>query len=227
MFVFISCLKNSHKWKNIHITCSKYKIDNYIIVFGDPSIKESFVFEKCLILKCNDDYCSLPEKMYTLNQNILKFFPTIKGYLKIDDDVKILNNPTKLFEIISNHSFAGFHLIEANTQDGFWHIGRCPENPKWNKKKMDIMKWSKKYLNYNKNFKSVAGGSTYYMSKKAINCVSKTKISPNTHAFEDVMISNILASCNIFPYVPDSKDKIKITLKYVKLNNTNILMLNN
>lgn len=207
--------------------CSKYKIQNYIIVFGHPSIKESFVFEKYLVLKCNDGYCSLPEKIYTLNQNILKFFPTLKGYLKIDDDVKILNNPKKLFEILSNHTFAGFHLIEAHTQDGLWHEGRCPDNPKWNKQKMNIMGWSKKYLNYNKNFMSVAGGSTYYMSKKAINCIKKTKINPNTHVFEDVMISNILASCNIFPYIPNTKDRVKITLKYVKLNNNDILHLIN
>ena len=223
MIAFISCFKNYKKWKQIHNMCSKYKITEYIIVIANPTICTDISVGKYLILKCNDGYCDLPVKMYKLNKIILKLFPNISGYWKIDDDVKIKRNTENALCVLKKYDFAGFHLIDAHSQDGQWHISRCKDS-KWNKLHIDIKQWSTNVLKYSNNFQILAGGSSYFLSKKAIKCINKVKLNPRSHVLEDVMISNILAKYNIYATVPSM---FKVTMKQIKLKNKVILAINN
>ena len=226
MIVFVSCSKNAQKWEKIHHMCNRHRVKNYVIAFADPNIEKACLVGNYLVLRCNDDYCALPEKMMEINKVILKFFPKIKGYLKVDDDVRLKNDPKSLLLSVAKYDFTGFHFIDAATQDGKWHIKRCPGS-NWNTKKINILAWSKKFLNYDKNFTICAGGSTYYLSKKSINCIKNCKINARTHVLEDVLISNILAKNDIIPYKQTIKDNYKISMKYIKLNNKTIFTINN
>jgi len=221
MYAFISHKGNRKEWPKIHKMCKELDIEKYIIVVGDAKKKGASLRGRIFTIPSGDGYCDLPEKMYKLCKYFLEFFPKEKGFLKIDDDVRLYSQ--ELYKILEKHN-AGTGYITTSSPE--WHMGRCPGS-EWNKKKMNWDSWSKKYLKYTKKFRIMGGSHTYYLSKRAIKAIVKTieemKINPKTHVLENVMISSILAKKGIKPVLNKS---LNITMEEIYKGNKKLANVN-
>ena len=90
LFVIYSCKKNMEK-ANLLYSILKNKLDfcKIVIIYGDPTINDSFVLkdDKYLILKCGDFYEHLSEKTVHLFRTVQSLYPELKGVFKCDDDI--------------------------------------------------------------------------------------------------------------------------------------------
>ena len=206
MYAFISHFGNMKVWSKIHKMCGKLGIENYIIVAGVPNMKTAILQDRLFIVPSGDGYCDLPEKIYKLCKYFLKFFPNEKGFLKIDDDVRLYSK--ELYTTLKRHNAGTGYITTSNPE---WHIGRCPGS-EWNTKSMNWHSWAKKHLKFDEKFNIMGGSHTYYLSKKAIKAIANTRINPKTHVLENVMISSILASKGIKPFL---NQKLRTTMKTV------------
>ena len=191
LVVFMSCKKNNNLWKKI------LNVDiNSIIFYGNPEINEPFTYNnRILTLKCNDTYDFLPVKVYLMVKAILEIpeFSDITHILKIDDwDTKIDDDIDNKIKGLDLSDYCGQKLNNQYVGDRRWHFNKCPIDSIWNNKEYDG-----KYIPW------IDGGCGYILSRNAMNLISNTNMSEseicNNFIYEDLMISLMLHSNNIFP----------------------------
>lgn len=200
--IIVSCKKNEHLWNSI-----LDKNPHAILFYGDPSLHENYNYDetrRILILKCNDFYEGLPEKMIAVFNAILelKCFQHAKYIFKIDDhDMvnKILN-----LDYIKRHldrhpqfSYIGNRIIyydKFKKVTRRWHFGKCSKGSYWEKKL------------YNGVYTTWAdGGQGYILRRDAMEKIATIYNFSNInnvgsyHIYEDVMVALILAKFNIVP----------------------------
>lgn len=202
IYLFISCCKYRNRWKRISDMCKELHIRDYYIVYGNPKVKKTNLKKNKIVVKAEDNYISLPEKMTELYKFVYKTFPD-KHVIKIDDDVILYKDIRKIYKK-SKKDYQSFAFVDSNTQIGNYHLYK--NNVKKNKI-FNIKKWTYKHLKLNRVIYG-AGGSTYFLSKKAIKTfcmiVKKylTRSSIKSHRFEDLLVGSVLKKGNIHPHVP-------------------------
>ena len=189
MYLFISCKKNSHRWKGIREMCREVGIDDYVILCG--SNRTSLSKGHVLYLNCPDDYAGLPTKMKVAFETCYRMFPGAKGFVKVDDDVKLVSG--LVAKTLSSFPFAGCAINSTADQNGRWHMGRCPGS-KWNVKQFDVKKWNKIHLGICKSVLYPSGGHVYYVDRSCCRLIAASKADPSTHIWEDAFVGAILAA---------------------------------
>jgi len=229
VFVIYSCKKNLHKantiYDRIHIHIERDFNMKVLILYGDNLSKKKVYEikeEKYLILNVEDGYEFLDLKSLKLFKTIVKIFPNIKGCFKCDDDVVlnliVLNKFVKTLNIfpIDYSGFSSINLENDDTNDINHHI---------NKKQMNI---NKKIQKQNTIY---CGGPLYYVSKKSLDYIDKTKYTDVQDIFyEDLMIGHILNQQSIFPvnsnlYNDDINYFNKYRCSYHNKDHKNILFI--
>ena len=198
-YLFISCCKYKKRWPRIHKMCKSLKIKNYYIVYGNNRIKKSKIINNMIIVKSPDNYISLPLKMTEL----FKFIYTINNkvnIIKVDDDVILYKDVRKYYS--KKKDYQAFALVDSTTQIGNYHLYK--NNVK--NKVFNIKNWDKKYLNVGKVIYG-AGGSSYYLSNKAISKMIKLlnklgKTPVQKHRFEDLLIGSLMKKARMKCHVP-------------------------
>jgi len=200
--IIVSCKKNEKYWNSI-----LDKNPQAILFYGDPSLHENYNYDeirRILILKCNDFYEGLPEKMIALISAILelKCFQHVKYIVKIDDhDIinKILNLDyiQHRLNIKPHDSYIGNRIIHYDKFKKVtrrWHFGKCSKGSYWEKKL------------YNGVYTTWAdGGQGYILRRDAMEKIATIYNFSNInnvgkyHIYEDLMIALILNKFKIKP----------------------------
>lgn len=195
--VILSCQKNKHLWQNII-----KKIPNCIIFCGIPNLNKNFILKNnILLLKCNDFYEGLPEKIIAMIDSILQIekFNEYTHIIKIDDhDTKIpenyFENIEKNFNIISNSDYCGQNVHNGKYVSRNWHFHKCSSNYRF------------RFTEYKGIFVPwIDGGCGYILSKNAMYKINSIYNFTNLnnvglyHIYEDLMIAIILSKFNIYP----------------------------
>ncbi len=186
LYCFICCFKNMHKIGYIHNAMKNLGYPHYYIVLG---YKETLVNpkKKLLLLKCDDTYEGLPNKMVELFKflSTSKFFKDYTYFYKLDDDININ-------KIVDCKKIEGDYLGTIQDYEGKrdWHVGKCSPNSIWNKKiyQGGYVPWCK-------------GGYGYILSRKAINAICEYKEKYDDEIYEDLLIAKILLNSNIAPSI--------------------------
>jgi len=200
--IIVSCKKNEKYWNSI-----LDKNPQAILFYGDPSLHENYNYDeirRILILKCNDFYEGLPEKMIALISAILelKCFQHVKYIVKIDDhDIikKILNLDyiKRRLNIKPNDSYIGNRIIHYDKFKKVtrrWHFGKCSKGSSWEKQlyKGIYTSWAD-------------GGQGYILRRDAMEKIASVYNFSNIndvgkyHIYEDLMIALILNKFKIKP----------------------------
>ena len=95
----VTCKMNYHLAKQQYIKCfdniDKYPI-TYLKIIGDENLDTQWLYnenENLLIIKCDDGYMNLPNKVFQFIKISKKIFRPFIGIFKTDDDIEInLNN---------------------------------------------------------------------------------------------------------------------------------------
>lgn len=102
-------------------------IDKYPIIcirfYGDPNLETEWSYnqkEKTLIIKCDDDYLNLPNKVFKFLKIVRALFPSIIGIFKTDEDIEI-HNVDKLYQIMEKNKdipyYGRFVMMQAVKSD--------------------------------------------------------------------------------------------------------------
>jgi hypothetical protein len=229
VFVIYSCKKNLHKANAIYDRFHTQIEDEFnmkmLILYGDNLSKKKVYEikeEKYLILNVEDGYEFLDLKSLKLFKTIVKIFPNIKGCFKCDDDVVLNLSGLTNFLILLNTfpiDYSGFSSIRL-------------ENDNKNRINHHI---NSKNIKTTRKIKSQSaiycGGPLYYLSKKSLECIDKTKYTDVQDIFyEDLMIGRILNQHSIFPlhcnlYNDDFKYFNKELCSYHNNDHKNILFI--
>ena len=199
LFVRLSCKAEKDRWDEF-----RKQDPNQIILCGDDTIDSNYKLEgDVLYLKCGDNYGSLPEKMiFTYNSLLLiDKFKDVDRFIKVDSDCTITPKFNNTLHITKNalmeHDYCGQMLSYQNNPPdyvGQYHFNRVPKGSYWDNRtyRGDWGKWAD-------------GGCSYILSRKSLECVSKTygfddieKVRTD-HIYEDLMMSLILRKYNIVP----------------------------
>lgn len=168
-----------HDHKIIAERMKKLNYHNYIVVYGGQKI-ENIKNNNVVHVDADDDYCSLPVKLYKVYQfiNNNKSFNYV---VKFDRSIIL----KKLFnESLFKNDYSGLIQHYGNIQ---WHFNKCPKSSKW----------------FNRDFvlESIdyCMGLGYVLSKNAINIISQDDTIYKNHVYEDVYVGDILRKNNIKP----------------------------
>lgn len=203
-------------------------IDNYPLIYfkyiGDPNLKTEYSFDEMknlLKIKCQDDYLSLPTKIYLMLKYVNEKF-NIKGVFCTDDDIII--NLDKLYKrIVENSSKNYWGKIVIFNSGGDLYSN-------WLKTKRDICEKFpvfNKYSVYIQQGPYCPGGG-FYLNKNVIplilkenqlftqcpldNKILETYYDKNRnalvglHIFDDKEIGDALYRNNILPEKIDLQD---------------------
>jgi len=200
LIAHISCQSHMDRWPQIRASMEKQGIVDYVIVYGDPTLKTLFLKkpDNVLVVRSGDAYCDLTEKILTLFQTMASTeFGHYSGLVKVDDDAQFHDGFKKA--ISSLHGDYVSTVIHTPSNDLHsmhrgYHKNRCPGST-WNNKK------------YTANFpESYAFGGIYYLSRRALSIIKKdvTQNKPyytDTEVYEDVNTAKLLAKYNIKPTI--------------------------
>ena len=195
--VVISCNKNNKYWEKF----IQKNIENLIIVLGDLQEDVNYILnDGFLYLKCNDYYEGLPCKIISLIDAILKIdkYNDITHILKVDDNnTSFTSSILESIEhnnCISTRDYIG-QQVNIEGGDRTYHFGKCTPNSYWDNREY-----------YGRFNRWCDGGSSYILSRKAMNIINKRYNIDNieevykNEIYEDVMIANILNKSNIYPH---------------------------
>jgi hypothetical protein len=147
-----------------------------------------------LYLKCADTYDGLPAKMMYAFDFIVNSedFSSYTHILKADDyDTHFsLDTITKIQEIypkIFENDYFGQRIC-YNLYNKKYHFGKVPTTSIWHN-----TEYTGDYVPY------LSGGTTYVLSRKALQVLSQNKDEHTKHIYEDVMVGLILNKHNIYP----------------------------
>ncbi|HET6224765.1 MAG TPA: glycosyltransferase [Bacteroidia bacterium] len=186
----ISCKKNEHKIRSIKNSWIKEMQEcglPYYIVIADPSLTSCLLINDTLYVPCQDNYESLPAKVFYFYQYVLK--NTNYDYVyKIDDDcyVNIENLYSTYFW---NYDYFGKTVgLNENELNRKWHAGKC-EKPELNERTYElpyIGSWC-------------GGGYGYFLSRKALTHIQEMESEVKTELYEDKAIGDVLRKNKIIP----------------------------
>ena len=191
-YFVISCKKNEHLHKN-------FTNKNEFIIVGDESISEKYkLIDNKLILKVNDGYLGLPQKVILAYEAFIKMkeFDQYTNVYKIDDDCKIFKKISKEFyDFIYHHHYSGAvcnWVVFPNSGKREWHLKyKHDEKEFWADRK------------YNGHYVPWLRGSNYTLSRTLINKINRIWHYDNldllgkTEVFEDLTIGKVCFFLNI------------------------------
>lgn len=187
----------SKKWNKID--------DNNIKIFylfGNEKIKNSYYDSKTniLLLKVNDNYESLPKKIYLAIRYILEKYPEINGIYKTDDDIvyQKIDILIKIIKYCYNNDINYSGLIIDN-------IDRDKISDRRIRKRFE----NKKINNIYHSDAIYCYGAGYYLSKTSMKIIKEHQIYIYKQYLEDVSIGHILNKYNIYP--------IRMNLKFKEI----------
>ena len=196
----LSCQKNKGLWPQI---LSRLK-HNILIFCGGSERTEFDQSSNVLYLNCNDFYEGLPEKMILMIEQVLSLetFKDVTHVLKIDDhDINYIADSSCIDRLndldeLWQHDYIGSQLRHVpGSGYGGCHFGKVTPGSYWDSRL------------YTGPFTTWAdGGSTYILSRTALEIISSNYSSKNinlirtTEIYEDVMVANILAKYEIRPF---------------------------
>ncbi|ARF08737.1 galactosyltransferase [Catovirus CTV1] len=180
--------KVSVYWNNIE---KEHRMFRIFYLFGNPKIEKNEYNSKTkqLILKVEDNYESLPKKIYEAINYINLNFPEIEGIYKTDDDIEVKNIDELLRQIklscVKNINYCG--LVVDKVDSGLIKETRLR---KFSNKKLKDVKYDASNYCY---------GAGYYISKKSMNYIGSNKDYMYEQYLEDVSIGHILNKYKIHP----------------------------
>jgi hypothetical protein len=211
----VTCKMNYHLAEQQFIkyfnNIDKYPI-TYLKIIGDENLDTQWLYnenENLLIIKCDDGYLNLPNKVFQFIKISKKIFRHFVGIFKTDDDIEInLNN---LYNMLMKYKDIDYFGNYAGSQ-------RCKSNYLMTKKNIiEQYPLFGKYL-VETDFGHYCSGGGYYLNQKAIKVILDNEsyfpeFSKNDYkkylynneyfkglnVFEDKSIGVILNKNNIFP----------------------------
>lgn len=199
--IFVCCHKYIHRVKEIKSRVKKWNLGDYLIFVGGEEEKQ--LEENVIQLKCRDLYEDLPEKMFAIYSYLANnnYTDRYDYFWKIDDDIdfNIWNKERErqLSDCLVD-DYCGLKVLTKPGKRG-WHIGRTRDDSPWHDKR------------YNGKYTPWAdGGSTYFLSSKALNFLSSKVLNKwiffhelpairDHHIYEDLAVALFLKKGNILP----------------------------
>lgn len=214
----ITCKTNYHVAEQQYIkylnNIEKYPI-TYLKIIGDENLDTQWLYnekENLLIIKCDDGYLNLPNKVFQFIKISKRIFRPFLGIFKTDDDIDInLNNLYKLLMKYKDIDYFGNYAGSAG----------CKSSYVMNKTNV-----TDKYPLFGKHliqteFGHYCAGGGYYLSQKSIDTIIQNKeffkefpkndyekylynneYFNGLNIFEDKSIGVILTRNNILPNQP-------------------------
>lgn len=187
----ISCNSHKQQWpKFIKNMTDFFDFEDYYIVSADPDLPRDYhIFNKFLIVKANDYYEGLSEKILKLFQVVAtdSRFSNYTHFVKMDDTVNISYNFSfKKLEESIEHPYEGYIISPGLNRK--YHFNKCKD------------------YSYNIIYKGTyipyVAGSIYIIS------IGATKLFLNFSTgdikdefYEDLMVGKILYIHSIFPKI--------------------------
>lgn len=169
----LTCKNNLSK---AHHQYNKYlqSIDNFPIIcirfYGDPNLETPWLYneeDKTLVIKCEDDYLNLPNKVYLFLKITSFLFPHNVGVFKTDEDIDIHNidNLYKILEANKDIPYYGKFVAMHAAMSGYLYgkeyvVKKYPE--------------FKNYPVYLEEGTYCAGGG-YFLNSQAIDIILKSE----------------------------------------------------
>lgn len=197
LVIVLSCQKN----KNIYEKILDRNIPNVYIVTGGHSQTE--MIGKLINLKCNDYYEGLPEKMICLYDFIMQnnHFDEFTHIMKTDDhdnyfDKNSIEKTEKIIQDLpQDYHYFGKNVFSVNSSNNRkWHFNKVSKDSYWDNKI-----YNGKYVQW------CDGGSSYIVTRYAINCILKEYNTTNldvlykNEIYEDLCIAKCLYNHKIYP----------------------------
>ena len=184
----LSKVKEKHWLKNIKIP--------YLIVYGDDSIDDDYIYnknEKLLIVKTPDTYEYLTLKLACAYKAVLNIPEIdITGLFKVDDDVVVNLNEL-------------YNYIEMPVQEDYsGHVYRIKDKAPCSHHQSKVRDKLLKNITFAFELSHICYGPMYYLSKRALQTIVGKFSYHNfsiysTDMFEDYTFANILKRSNIHP----------------------------
>jgi hypothetical protein len=192
----ISCQKHKKQWpKFIKNFQENFQFNDFFIVYADPNLPTEFhIFGKFIILKANDFYEGLPEKILKLFHLAAsnEAFSEYTHFVKMDDTLNVMHNISfKKLEVSIKSDYEGSHINDClNPLNRMYHYDKC-SSPSFN-------------VPYTGDYIPFCYGDFYILSRKAAESITKCKhYDIYDEIYEDVMIAKILRLDEIFPIKND------------------------
>jgi hypothetical protein len=197
----------------------------YIIVYGDPSIKDDYYIEDkyTLVVKCPDTYEYLTLKLACAYKFIAtsELTKNVKGIFKIDDDV-----------LINVKEFKNY-ISKPITNDYIGHMYRIQENTHCSHHQTKVSDEFLKSITFHLKECDICYGPMYYISRHALNTiVSKFSYHTfniySTELFEDYTFGNILKYSGIsgicMKMFTEKIDEFKKNISFISFHDANHTM---
>lgn len=179
----------------------KHRKDTWIVV-GDENQKQPYRIEDgMLILRVNDKYFGLPEKVIMMQEAFLNM-PELKKYThlyKIDDDCDIYDPiPQSFLNFVRNQDYAGSNVKNLLRQTDNHRLQASAENQRYHFKYsyQDPANYWATHP-YEGNYVNYTSGGNYILSRQFIQKINGIWNSKNidllrtTEVFEDLMIGKV------------------------------------
>lgn len=215
-FMILSCsnMRYQFNYKNKYDFFKKvYSKDlfsnnyNYIFVCGNKEQNEEFIYNPDLnivYVKCDDNYDSLPMKVYMGIKYILKN-ENIEGIFKLDD-TSIINDFNVILDSLKNNSKIDYFgaIKEDNRKTKYYKLRHS---------RLKRFQYPEKYKNVVFPNSYFCHGCGYYLSLQSCRIIlDNLKIIEN-NVLEDTCIGYILNCNNVFPVKIDNLDSTIIHKK--------------
>lgn len=185
--------KCSKRWADVRHNNPSVK---FFYLFGTPGKTKYYSKTSKLKLNVEDDYESLPKKIYSAVHYIIENHPEIKGIFKTDDDIEFYDCHGLVSELesLSNSGkdyagivvdICGSSMIQASRLTKFNNLNNNNV--------------------YSHDQAMYCHGAGYYISKLAAKHICENKNFIYKRYLEDVTIGHILNRYDIFPIKMHSK----------------------
>jgi hypothetical protein len=192
----ISCQKHKKQWpKFITNFQENFQFNDFFIVYADPNLPTEFhIFGKFIVLKANDFYEGLPEKILKLFHLAASnhSFSEYTHFVKMDDTLNVMHNISfKKLEQSINSDYEGPRVNDCTS----------PIDPEYHYNKCSIESFNVPYIG---DVVPYCNGDLYILSQKSVKSIIKcTPDNIHDEIYEDLMIGKILKLDDIIPIKND------------------------
>lgn len=215
-------------YRTMHLTKNQYDkwLTNihafpflYLKFVGNPMIDSDWIYnekEQLLILRCEDDYINLPNKIYMYMKAVHTLFPKCKGVFKTDDDIDIYLD--KLYTLLESHQnipyvgkkFDGRPYLSTHLSFKPHLVSKYPEfeHIPVQLKDADYCAGGGYYLHMTTVEKLLKHSDIFkpFPTNNYMDFLNDTKTHfENLHVFEDKTVGYALRQENVLPYNVDIK----------------------
>lgn len=235
IILMICCYKYQELRKKFKLKRNSYNNWKVIYLFGDPTINEEYILEDDkLIVKSEDTYLHLSNKIIKGMSYLTNFFYIKQGILKCDDD--LIFNENKLLEFINinnKEDYIGKNFLKqdiknpinlSNIKEGqytqfiinYYNKSKHQKDKDYIEQYLSSNNLTIKNLNKIPNItKHIALGHIYYLSIKSVNIIISEYKNNNYNIFSQDEESKS------YPYICEDigvgfvlfKNNIPLTLK--------------